>query len=89
MFDLFLINGEIILFQISLAIIKSLEEELLNLTINEIFKALQRFPENASEADLIRKVEYYSCIKKEYFDWKLQDELAAQKSDLFKIILSS
>ena len=88
MFDLFLINGEIILFQISLAIIKSLEEELLNLTINEIFKALQRFPENASEADLFRKVEYYSLIKKEFFDWKLQDELAAQKSDLFKIILS-
>ena len=88
-FDLFLINGEIVLFQISLAIIKSLEEELLNLTINEIFKALQRFPENFSEADLIRKVEYYSCIKKEYFDWKLQGELATQKSDLFKIILSS
>ena len=88
-FDLYLINGEIVLFQISLAIIKSLEEELLNLTINEIFKALQRFPENASEADLIRKVDYYSCIKKEYFDWKLQGELATQKSDLFKIILSS
>ena len=88
-FDLYLINGEIVLFQTSLAIIESLEEELLNLTINEIFKALQRFTENASEADLIRKIKYYSCIKKEYFDWKLQDELAAQKSDLFKIILSS
>ena len=89
MFDLYLIDGEIILYQTSLAIIRQLEEELLNLTINEVFKALQRFPENASEVDLIRSIKKYSCIKKDFLDWKMQNELAAQKSELYEIILSS
>ena len=88
-FDLFLIDGEIVLFQTSLAIIGYLQEELLNLTINEVFKTLQRFPENATEIDLIKKINFYSCIRKEFFDWKLKSELASQKSDLFEIILSS
>lgn len=88
-FDLYLINGEIVLYQTSLAIIKYLEEELLNLTINEVFKALQRFPENAVEMDLMSKINYFSCIKKQFFDWKLQDELASQKSNLFTVLSSS
>ena len=88
-FDLYLIDGEIVLFQTSLAIISYLEEELLNLTINEVFKSLQRFPENALEFGLIRRINYFSCIKKEFYDWKLQNEIGSQKSILFEIILAS
>ena len=88
LFDLFLIEGEVILFQASLAILKILEEQLISLTINEVFKVLQRLPENSPEIDLIENIKKFSSIKKEYFDWKLQDEISAQKSDLFKIILS-
>ena len=88
-FDLYLIDGEIVLFQTSLAIISYLEEELLNLTINEVFKSLQRFPENAIEFGLIRRINYFSCIKKEFYDWKLQNEIGSQKSILFEIILAS
>ncbi len=88
-FDLFLINGEIVLYQTSLAILKILEEDLLNLTINDVFKVLERIPENVSENDLVGKIIDYSCIKKEFFTWKLENELAAQKSDLFEVILSS
>ena len=88
-FDLFLIYGEVILYQTSLAIIKMLEEELLNLTVNEIFKALERFPENILEIEFISNIKKYSCIKKEFFDWKLTNELGKQKTDLFEIILSS
>ena len=88
-FDLFLIYGEVILYQTSLAIIKMLEEELLNLTVSEVFKALERFPENISEVEFISNIKKYSCIKKEFFDWKLTNELGIQKTDLFEIILSS
>ena len=87
-FDLYLINGEIVLYQTSLAILNILEEDLLNVTINDVFKILERFPENVPENDLIGKIRDYSCIKKEFFAWKLENELAAQKSDLFEIILS-
>ena len=87
--DLFLINGEVVLFETSLAIIKTLEEELLNLTINEVFKALERFSENISEIEFITNLKKFSIIKKEYFDWKLEDEIAKQKSGLFEIIFSS
>ena len=89
LFDLFLISGEVILFQTSLAILKVLEEQLISLTINEVFKVLQRLPENVPEIDLFENIKKFSSIKKEFFDWKLQNELGAQKSELFEIILSS
>ena len=84
-FDLFLLNGEYILFQTSLSIIKSLEDELLNLTINEIFKILQRFPDNISETNFMFTLNGFTDIKKEVSDWKSQNYLAKQKSDLFEI----
>ena len=84
-FDLFLLNGEYILFQTSLSIIKSLEDELPNLTINEIFKSLQRFPEKISETHLMNVLNGFTDIKKEVSNWNSQNFLAKQKSDLFTI----
>ena len=50
---------------------------------------MQRLPENSPEIDLFENIKKFSSIKKEFFDWKLQNELGAQKSKLFEIILSS
>ena len=88
-FDLFLLNGEYILFQTSLAIIKSMEDELQNLTINEIFKALQKFSENISETYFMYTLNNFPNIKKEVSKWKSQNYLAKQKSNLFEVIFTS
>ena len=48
-FDLFLIYGDELLFQIGLAIIKIEEEDLLNYPINEVFKILKRLPNKYDE----------------------------------------
>jgi hypothetical protein len=84
-FDLFLLNGEYILFQTSLSIIKSLEDDLPNLTINEILKTLQRFPENISETFFMYTMYNFDGIKKEVSGWKSQNDIANQKSNLFSI----
>ena len=55
---------------------------------NEILLALGSL-ENALEFGLIRRINYFSCIKKEFYDWKLQNEIGSQKSILFEIILAS
>ena len=48
-FDLFLIYGDELLFQIGLAMIKIQEEDLLNYPVNEIFKVLKRLPNKFDE----------------------------------------
>ena len=48
-FDLYLIYGDELLFQIGLTIIKIQEEDLLNYTIDEIFKVLKRLPNKYDE----------------------------------------
>ena len=48
-FDLFLIYGDELLFQIGLAMIKIQEEDLLTYPINEIFKVLKRLPNKFDE----------------------------------------
>ena len=88
-FDLFLLNGEYILFQTSLTIIKSMEDELQNLTINEIFKALQKFSENISETYFMYTLNNFPNTKKEVSKWKSQNYLAKQKSNLFEVIFAS
>ena len=65
-FDLFLIYGDELLFQIGLAIIKIEEEDLINYPINEIFKILKRLPNKYDEElffenlDLINIHDYYN-----------------------------
>ena len=88
-FDLFLINGEYILFQIGLSIIKLLEDELPNSTIGEIFKSLQRIPKHTTETDFMYIVQSFDKVKKDVWEWKSQNELGKQKINLCNIIYSS
>ena len=81
--DLYLINGEYVLYQTSLTILKSFEEDLISLTINDIFKILQKFPENATESFFIYRMRNFSLVKKDFFEWKIQNEIDSQK-ELFK-----
>ena len=81
-FDLFLLNGEYILFSVGLSIIKVLEDEFLNLTINEIFKVLQRFNENFSELDFIEILNSFSNIKNDVSQWKSSNFISTQKINL-------
>ena len=55
-FDLYLLNGEYTLFQVGLAIIKVQENDLLNLTIGEVFKNLKKFPEKYKEEELLESI---------------------------------
>ena len=89
LFDLFLLEGEYILFLVSLSIIKIMEDEIQNLTINEIFKALQKFPENISETYFMYILNSFTNVKKDVSKWKSQNFLAKQKSNLFEVIFSS
>jgi len=81
--DLYLINGEYVLYQTSLTILKSFEEDLISLTINDIFKILQKFPENTTESSFIYRMRNFSSVKKDFFEWKIQNEIDSQK-ELFK-----
>ena len=88
-FDLFLINGEYILFQTGLSIIKLLEDELANSTINEIFKSLKRISNDINEIDFMYIFQSFDKVKKDVAEWKAENEIANQKSKLFTIIFSS
>ena len=88
-FDLFLINGEYILFQTGLSIIKLLEDELANSTINEIFKSLKRISNDINEIDFMYIFQSFDKVKKDVAEWKAENEIAKQKSKLFTIIFSS
>ena len=88
-FDLFLINGEYILFQTGLSIIKLLEDDLPNLTINEIFKSLKKISNDITEIDFMHIFQSFDKVKKDVSEWKAENEIAKQKSKLFRIIFSS
>ena len=84
--DLYLLNGEYVLYQISLTILKTFEEDLISLTINDVFKILERFPDNIIETSFIYRMSFFSSIKKEFLEWKLNKEIEIQKSNLSKNI---
>ena len=68
-FDLYIINGEYILFQTAITIIKLLEEDILNLTISEVFKLLKRLPKKYTDLEFFEKFKNYNCIYEEYVKW--------------------
>ena len=83
-FDLYLLNGEKILFQVGLTIIKIQEEELLTLTISEVFKVLKKLPQDYREDEFMEKM-FLNNIDQEYNTWKTENELGSQIIKLFKI----
>ena len=86
-FDLYLSNGEHILFQVGLAIIKIQENELLNLTIGEIFKNLNKLPERYNE-ELFMKTMSLNNIYKDYEKWKIDSDIGNQKIKLLELSFS-
>ena len=84
MFDLYIINGEYILFQTAITIIKLLEEDILNLTISEIFKLLKRLPKKYTDLDFFEKFKNYNCIYEEYVKWNKGFLLKDQQQKLIK-----
>ena len=61
--------GEYILFQTAITIIKLLEEDLLNLTISEVFKLLKRLPKKYTDLEFFEKFKNYNCISEEFIRW--------------------
>ncbi len=84
-FDLYLVNGEYILFQTAITIIKLLEDDLLNLTISEVFKILKILPKKYTELDFFEKFKNYNGIKEEFITWNKNNVLSLQQKEIERI----
>ncbi len=65
-FDLYIVYGEYILFQTAITLIKLLEDDLLNVTISEVFKLLKRLPKKYTVLQFFEKFKNYNCIQDEF-----------------------
>ena len=81
-FDLYIINGEYIMFQTAITIIKLFEEDLLNLTISEAFKILKRLPKKYTELDFFEKFKAFNGIKDEYINYNKNNLLSIQQKQI-------
>ena len=86
--DLYLINGEYILFQIGLSILAVQEDDLLDLAIREIFKILKKLSSKYKEELFLEKMKSFDEIKDDFNNWKNEDELGTQKLQLFQAIFN-
>ena len=84
--DLYLLNGDYILYQVGITLIKIQEEDILNSTISEVFKVLRRLPNKYKEEFVLEYMKEYQDIKKEYFHWNKENILGAQKILLYQYI---
>ena len=87
-FDLYLFNGEYVLYQIGLTIIKIQEEKLLTLTISETFKNLRKLDKEYSKDFFLEKMMDFSFIKNIYLNWMKGIKLEEQKNQLLQEINS-
>ena len=86
-FDLYLLNGEYILFQIGLTIIKIQENELLNLTIGEVFKNLNQLNKKYKEEAFLEKL-HMNNIYDEYQKWITDCDVGNQKIKLLEMVIA-
>ena len=86
--DLYLLNGEYILFQIGLSILSVQEDDLLDLAISEIFKLLKRLSSKYKEDFFLEKMKSFDSVKDEFNKWKNENELGIQKLQLFQAIFN-
>ena len=84
-FDLYIINGEYIMYQTAITIIKLFEEDLMNLTISEAFKMLKRLPKKYTELDFFEKFKTFNCIRDEYITWNKNNILSLQQKQINEI----
>ena len=81
-FDLYIVNGEYILFQTAITLIKLLEEDLLNVTISEAFKLLKRLPKKYTDLQFFEKFKKYNCIYDEFVQWNKKNILEEQQKQI-------
>ena len=82
--DLYLLNGDYILYQVGLNIIKIQEEDILNSTISEVFKVLRRLPSKYKEDFFLEHIKEFSDLKEKYFSWNKENILGEQKQLLYQ-----
>ena len=78
-FDLYLLNGEYILFQTGVAILKILEDEITNMTISQVLKSLKRLPDKYKKEKFFEVFYNLNGIKSDYVEWNRQNELMWHK----------
>ena len=76
--DLFLLKGEYIIFQTAIAIIILQEENLLNLTINEIFGLFETIIKSNKINNIFSEMKKIN-IEEDYYAWKISYQLAKKK----------
>ena len=79
-FDLYILNGEYILFQTGLAILKILEDELTNMTISQVLVLLKRLPDKYQKDKFFEVFNSINGVKNDYVDFKRNNEIYYQKS---------
>ena len=86
--DLYLIDGEYILYQVGLTILSIQEDDLLDLTISEILNLVKKLPSTYKVKNFLKKMKSYDMIINEYGKWKNENELGTQKLLLFQAIFN-
>ena len=84
--DSYLIFGEYILIQTSIVILKMLEEELLNYTIDEIFKNLRK-PFKTNIINFFDVFRNYTNIKEAFKENRVNKEFGDQKTELLEVLI--
>ena len=86
--DFYLIFGEHVLIQAGIAILKIMEEDLINMNVEEILNKLNN--------NLLKNIDVYQfleCyrnlggIKNDYIEYKSKNEFGIQKTDLLEILI--
>jgi len=86
--DLYLIDGEYILYQVGITILSIQEDDLLDLTISEILNLVKKLPSTYKVKNFLKKMKSYDTIINEYGKWKNENELGTQKLLLFQAIFN-
>ena len=81
-FDLYLTNGEYVLFQVGLTILKIMEDELTNMTISQVLELLKSLPDKYKKEKFQEVFINYYGIKSDYVERKRNNELERQKEIL-------
>jgi hypothetical protein len=81
-FDLLILNGEYILFQTGITILKILEQELMNTTISQALNLLKRLPNKYNKEKFFDVFNSFNNIKIEYVKWKNNKAIDVQKRSL-------
>ena len=86
--DLYLLDGEYILYQTGITILSIQEDDLLDLTIIDILNLIKRLPSKYELKTILQKMKDYEEIMDEYVQWKIKDEIGTQKLQLFETIFN-